>query len=413
MTQTRSGAAASTAGPARTPGTSGDGAVLRARDHGFPFDGQPGPQNSITDVPGVEVGYTTLVEGDDVRSGVTAIHPRGRANPKAPVIAGFHSQNGQGEMTGMHWVQESGTFSGPVVLTSTHSVGAGHTGVCQWMKERHPDVAEGWLLPVVAETWDGYLNDLNGGHITPDLVRDALDSASSGPVAEGGVGGGTGMTCYGYKGGSGISSRQVAYGGQTYHVAVFVQANFGSREELTICGVPVGRHLLDDNPAEVFFTIPAAGSILVIIATDAPMLSDQCRALARRATYGLARTGSTGDHFSGDLFLAFSTANSGAVSAEDDALRGRLPERLDSVEVVPWGHMDPFNTAVTHATEEAIVNALVAGQEMVGNQGRRIPKMPIERVQAMVHPVVKVRGEILAQHSTAADTAAGQTGRAR
>jgi L-aminopeptidase/D-esterase-like protein len=368
----------------------------RARALGIPFEGTPGPWNAITDVPGVEVGHVTLIEGEDVRTGITAIHPRGRAEPADPCVAGFHSQNGQGEMTGVHWVQESGTFSGPIALTSTHAIGTAHNAIVRWTARHHPQIADGWLLPVVAETWDGYVHDINGGHLTEEHAVEAFQRAASGPLEEGSVGGGTGMVCYGFKGGFGTASRTVAYAGDTFTVGVAVQANFGARPDLTIAGIPLGQALADDNPVERFFAIPAAGSVLVIVATDAPLLPDQCRALARRVTAGLSRTGSSGDHFSGDLFLAFSVANAGAITPEDDALRNTATQRYDQLRFIPWGYQDPLNKAVAEATEEAVLDAIVANDEMVGYRGRRVPGLPRERVQALIGPVLAVRDATLA-----------------
>jgi D-aminopeptidase len=367
----------------------------RARALGIPFEGTPGRWNAITDVPGVEVGHVTLIQGEGVRTGITAIHPRGRLQPGDPCVAGFHSQNGQGEMTGVHWVQESGSFSGPVAFTSTHAIGVAHNAIVAWTARHHPHLAEGWLLPVVAETWDGYLHDINGRHLTEDRAVDALAQASDGPVEEGAVGGGTGMVCYGYKGGFGTASRILTYAGDTYTVGVAVQANFGARRELAIAGVPLGRALADDNPVERFFAMPAAGSVLVFVATDAPLLPDQCRALARRVTVGLSRTGSSGDHFSGDLFLVCSVANPGAITPEDDALRQRAPTRYDQLRFIPWGYQDPLNQAVVQATEEAVLNAVVCNDQMVGVQGRRVPGFPRERVRGLIAPVLAARDEVL------------------
>lgn len=363
----------------------------RARDLGIPFDGQPGTWNAITDVPGVEVGYRTLVHGDAVRTGVTAIHPRGRGGAGDPCVAGFHAHNGQGEMTGVHWIQESGTLSGPVLLTSTYAIPAAFEGAVRWTGRHHPQASGGWLLPVVAETWDGYLHDVRGFHVGAQDAIVALEDAGSGPLAEGAVGGGTGMICYGYKGGFGTASRTITYAGDDYTVGVAVQANFGARGELTIAGVPLGRALADDNPVERFFAMPAAGSVLVVVATDAPLLPDQCRALARRVTVGLARTGSSGDHFSGDLFLACSVANAGAITPEDDALRSTAPQRYDELRFIPWGYQDPLNRAVTQATEEAVLNAIVANEEMIGYEGRRVPGLPRSRVRALIAPALAAR----------------------
>lgn len=253
----------------------------RARALGIPFAGDTGPWNAITDVPGVEVGYSTLIEGEGVRTGVTAIHPRAAAGAGDPAAAGFHSFNGNGEMTGVSWIRESGTMTGPICITNTHAVGAAHQAICAWTAERHPEVAEAWMLPVVGETWDGYLNDINGGHVTVDVALAALSSATSGPVEEGSVGGGTGMNCYHFKGGSGTASRLVPYADTRYTVGAFVQANFGSRRELRVAGAPVGEALQDDDPMEETYSVPqGAGSVIGIVATDAPPLPDQCRALA-------------------------------------------------------------------------------------------------------------------------------------
>jgi L-aminopeptidase/D-esterase-like protein len=352
----------------------------RARGLRIPFGGIPGSWNAITDVSGVEVGYATLLEGDAVRTGVTAIHPRGRDDAGDPCAAGFHCQNGNGEMTGISWIAESGTLSGPVCITNTHAVGMAHAAVITWTVQRHPQVADAWLLPVVAETWDGYLNDINGGHVTVETGIQALEAATSGPIEEGSVGGGTGMNCYQYKGGSGTASRLVNYAGSTYVIGVFVQANFGARAELVIAGVPLGKALADDNPmAESFAAPPGAGSVIAVVATDAPLLPHQCSALARRVTLGLARTGTTGSHFSGDLFLAFSTAGPGAFTPGFRTLHLR-EGRYDELRFIPWGFLDPFYEATVQATEEAVINALVANEEMIGIHGHRTPALPRDRV---------------------------------
>jgi D-aminopeptidase len=349
------------------------GGKPRARALGIPFAGRPGRWNAITDVPGVEVGYVTLIEGDDVRTGVTAIHPRGAAQAGDPVAAGFHSQNGNGEMTGVSWIAESGTFTGPVAITNTHAVGVAHAGIVAWTFEHHPGVAEFWLLPVAAETWDGYLNDINGHHVTEETVVAALEAARPGPVEEGSVGGGTGMNCYQFKGGSGTASRLV--GGHT--VGVFAQANFGARRELVLAGVPLGDDLADDNPMGEFRPAPpGAGSVIVVVATDAPLFPHQCQALARRVTAGLARTGTSGSHFSGDLFLAFSTANPGAFRP------GPQPRR--QLEFLAWETIDPLYEAVVQATEESVVNALVANEDMTGRDGHRTPALPRTRVAQLL-----------------------------
>ena len=345
----------------------------RARALGLPFAGRPGRWNAITDVPGVEVGYVTLIEGDHVRTGVTAIHPRGPSGTGDPVAAGFHSQNGNGEMTGVSWINESGTFTGPIAITNTHAVGVAHAGIVAWTVRHYPEVAEMWLLPVAAETWDGYLNDINGHHVTEETVIAALQATRSGPVEEGSVGGGTGMNCYEFKGGSGTASRLVPFAGAQYTVGVFVQANFGGRHELVLAGIPLGDDLAADNPmADRAAAPPGAGSVIAVVATDAPLFPHQCQAFARRVTSGLARTGTSGSHFSGDLFLAFSTANPGAFRPDAQTLR--------NLEFVPWEHLDPFFEAVVQATEEAVVNALVANEDMTGRDGHRTPALPRDRV---------------------------------
>jgi D-aminopeptidase len=351
----------------------------RARSLGIPFDGRPGRWNAITDVPGVEVGYTTLIEGDSVRTGVTAIHPRGPAGAGDPVAAGFFSQNGNGEMTGISWIAESGTFSLPIAITNTHAVGIAHAGIVAWTYRHHPELGDDWSLPVAAETWDGYLNDAAGHHVTEEMVVAACEAAASGPLEEGSVGGGTGMNCYEFKGGNGTASRLVEYAGASYTVGVFLQANFGSREELTLAGVPLGKLLADDNPMAAEPAIaPGAGSVIAVVATDAPLLPHQCTAMARRVTLGLARTGTTGSHFSGDLFLAFSTANPGGFSPYDPSTGERRP--YDGLRFIPWGYLNPFFAAVVQGVEEAVANALVANEEMTGRAGRRSPALPRDRV---------------------------------
>jgi D-aminopeptidase len=363
----------------------------RARSLAIPFDGTPGRWNAITDVPGVEVGYATLIAGDSVRTGVTAVHPRGGAGAADPVIAGFFSQNGNGEMTGVSWIQESGTFAGPVAITNTHAVGIAHAAIIEWAVRHHPRMADAWLLPVAAETWDGYLNDINGQHVTQQVVLDALAAAATGPVEEGSVGGGTGMNCYHFKGGSGTASRLVEYRGTGYCVGVFVQANFGSREELTLAGRPVGRLVHAPDPMrETLAAPPGAGSVIAVVGTDAPLIPPQATALARRVALGLARTGTTGSHFSGDLFLAFSTGNPGGITPGAATLfeaagTGQPPDEsgYDHLRFIPWGYLDPFYAAVVQATEEAVANALVANEDMTGRDGRRSPALPRDQVTAL------------------------------
>lgn len=357
--------------------------MTRARAIGVPLTGNPGPHNAITDVPGVEVGYTTLISGESVRTGVTAILPRGRADFDVPCAAGTYSMNGNGEMTGTAWLAETGSLSLPVLITNTHAVGPCHRGVIDWVVRERPDVAGQWLLPVVAETWDGYLNDINAPSVQPEHAIAAIDAARGGPIDEGSVGGGTGMNCYGYKGGTGTASREVAYGADSYTVGALVQANFGSRRELTIAGVHIGHDLAEDNPMEdTEWPTPAgSGSIIVVVGTDAPLLPGQCAALARRVPLGLARTGTTGSHFSGDIFLAFSTANPGALTS-------RFPKSTEAdyetLRFVPWGRINPFFEAVVQSVEEAVLNALMAPTTMIGRNGHRSPALPRERVVTLL-----------------------------
>lgn len=351
----------------------------RARTLGIPFEGQPGPLNAITDVAGIAVGHTTLIAGGDgplvvgqgpIRTGVTAILPRGRDALDDPVFAGVFSLNGNGEMTGTAWIEESGFLEGPVMLTNTHSVGVVRDAVIAWRVAHGPPDQTGfwWSLPVVAETWDGWLNDVNGFHVKPEHAYHALDSAAPGPVAEGSVGGGTGMICYEFKGGIGTASRIVSKSESNagYTVGVLVQANHGRRDQLSIAGVPVGREMPEGARRRDEF-----GSIIIVIATDAPLLPHQCKRLARRAAMGLARTGSVSGNSSGDLFIAFSTANSHAGDAESVRTLAMLPNEKMSV----------LFTATVQATEEAIVNALVAAETMVGRDGHRVEAIPHERLR--------------------------------
>ncbi|MFF2120870.1 P1 family peptidase [Kitasatospora sp. NPDC058184] len=357
----------------------------RARALGLLLDGTPGPANALTDVPGVRIGYTTLVEGEHVRTGVTAVLPRGREGVGTPCAAGWYALNGNGEMTGTTWIEETGALNGPVMVTNTHAVGTVHRGVVDWTAAHRPDLARQWLLPVVAETWDGYLNDINGPHVRAEHAIAAIESAAAGPVEEGCVGGGTGMNCYGFKGGSGTASRVVRYGSADYTVGAFVQANFGDRRELVVCGVPVGRALSADNPMEDddWFAPGGAGSVIVVIGTDAPLLPGQCKALARRVPLGLARTGTSGGHFSGDVFLAFSTANPGALGSSFP--QGEPDDTdYDTLRFIPWGRIDPFYEAVVQAVEEAVLNALVTAEETTGRDGHRSPALPHQRLRELL-----------------------------
>jgi D-aminopeptidase len=363
--------------------------AVRARDLGIPFEGTPGKFNAITDVPGVEVGYTTLISGEGklevgkgpVRTGVTAILPRGHASLNDPVYAGFFSFNGNGEITGTAWIEESGFLDGPVVITNTNSVGVARDAVIAWrIKSGVADKSgHSWSLPVVAETSDWWLNDINGFHVKPQDVWHALDSAHSGALEEGSVGGGTGMICYEFKGGTGTASRVVPVAGlgdhdsdktyRTYTVGALVQANCGRRPELTIAGVPVGKEI----PGEVYKE--QSGSIIIVIATDVPLLPHQLKRLAKRASLGLARTGTISKNSSGDLFIAFSTANAGAEDPEPI---------MHSIETIPNDHMDPIFTAVAQSTEEAIINALVDNQTMTGRDNHRVDALPHNRLRELL-----------------------------
>jgi len=353
----------------------------RARGLGVPFDGLPGRHNAITDVDGVTVGYASRIEGADVRTGVTAICPRGAAGAPWPVAAGVHRQNGNGEMTGVAWIEEAGTLSGPVMITSTHAVGAVHAATVAWQRARHPALRDAWLLPVVAETWDGFLSDGGTGHVSEAMVFAALDGARAGAIEEGAVGGGTGMICYAFKGGSGTASRRVAFGSREHTVGAFVQANFGARAELTVAGVHVGRAVDAHDPFADPGPVPAgSGSVIVVLATDAPLLPGQLTALARRAPLGLARTGTIGSHYSGDLIVAFSTANRDAFGRPGPD-QGDPPPAYASLAFVPWAHMDPLFEAAVEAVEEAVVNALVAGTDMTGREGRWVPALPHDQLR--------------------------------
>ncbi len=353
----------------------------RARDLGIPFDGTPGPLNAITDIAGVTVGFETIIKdlpnGKAVRTGVTAILPRGAASNNQPVFGGWFSLNGNGEMTGTTWVEESGFIEGPIMITNTHSVGAVHEGVIKWRYEHGAADASGywWSLPVVAETWDGYLNDINGFHVRPEHAFAALNSAKSGPVAEGNVGGGTAMICFEYKCGTGTSSRVTAAAGNDYTVGVLVQANFGSRDHLLVAGVPVGKFMRDnmvysdEEPA-----VEETGSIIIIVGTDAPLLPHQLKRLTRRAALGLSRTGSFAGNGSGDIFIAFSSANEQANQASSDIALDALSNE----------DMNPLFIATIQAVEEAIINALVAGREMTGHRGNTVSAIDHERLKSLL-----------------------------
>jgi D-aminopeptidase len=354
---------------------------MRARDLGIVVGtGTPGPHNAITDVAGVLVGHRTIVEGDDVRTGVTVILPdEGRIGQDA-VFAGCHRLNGNGEMTGLEWVRESGMLTTPVGLTNTHSVGVVRDALVAVEAEAREEGAIYWALPVVAETWDGQLNDINGFHVRPEHVRDAIAAAASGPVAEGGVGSGTGMLCHGFKGGIGTASRVVPETSGGHTVGVLVQANHGARRRLAVNGAPVGAAIGPDVvPRPGVPSADAAGSIIVIVATDAPLLPHQCGRLAQRAVLGIARTGGLGEHSSGDLMLAFATGNAVLCSEHLTGLPLTQDVRMLSDEFV-----DAYYAATAEATEEAIVNALVAAETMTGYRGAVAHAIPHDRLLAVL-----------------------------
>jgi len=358
----------------------------RARDLGVPFDGTPGPLNAITDVAGVTVGHTTLISGEGklqvgkgpVRTGVTAVLPRGKDSMNSSVFAGWWSLNGNGEMTGTTWVEESGFLEGPVMITNTHSVGVVRDAVIQWRVSHGAPDASGywWSLPVVAETWDGWLNDTNGFHVKPEDAFHAIDTSSSGPVAEGSVGGGTGMICNSFKGGIGTSSRRFQIkGAGEYTVGVLVQCNYGTKNNLRIAGIPVGREIDAPMPyAQTQFENKDRGSIIVVVATDAPLISTQLKRLARRVSLGLGRDGSISGDGSGDIFIAFSTANSGA-SANDHVV---------DVKMLPNDMLEQVFESTVFATEEAIVNAMVAADTMIGADNHKIIGLPHDQLQAIL-----------------------------
>ena len=350
----------------------------RARDLGVPFDGKPGPLNAITDVKGVEVGHTTLISGEGalkvgtgpVRTGVTAVLPRGK-NIQDQVFAGWFTLNGNGEMTGTTWVEESGFLEGPVMITNTHSVGVVRDAVIAWRVKHGPPDEDSywWSLPVVAETWDGYLNDINGFHVKPEHVFHALDSAHAGPVEEGNVGGGTGMICNEFKGGIGTASRMLSTKQGGYTVGVLVQCNYGRRDQLRIAGVPVGREIPEQRIWK-----EDVGSIITVVATDAPLIPSQLRRLAKRVSLGLGRNGSYSGNGSGDIFIAFSTANSGAAASKG----------LQHLTMLPNDQIDPLFLATVQATEEAVINAMVAAQTMTGINNRTVIALPHDRLREVL-----------------------------
>jgi D-aminopeptidase len=361
----------------------------RARDLGVPFEGTPGRLNAITDVPGVEVGATTLIRGDGplkvgegpVRTGVTVVFPRGK-HSSDNVYAGWFSLNGNGEMTGTTWLEEAGLLKGPVAITNTHSVGVVRDSVIEWAFKQNLMKADEWSLPVVAETWDGWLNDINGFHVKQADVFAALDSAKAGSVSEGNTGGGTGMICYGFKGGTGTASRVLSAENGGYTVGVLVQCNCGRRPQLTIAGVPVGKEITGAEPYAQASepALPGSeqkgdvGSIIIVVATDAPLLPHQLKRIARRASLGVARTGSISGNGSGDIFIAFSTANPHADDGSDP----------NTVKTVTTERISPLFEATVEATEEAIVNAMVGAKTMTGINGRTVMALPHEKLQQVL-----------------------------
>jgi D-aminopeptidase len=381
-------------------------AQVRARELGIPQNGATGPLNAITDVAGVEVGMITLIRGDGktiagkgpVRTGVTAILPRGKGSG-VPVFAGWFTLNGNGEMTGTTWIDESGWLGGPVMITNTLSIGAVHHGTIQWTVKHHPDWD--WSLPVVAETWDGGLNDISGQHVTPEHAMLAIDSARGGAVREGNVGGGTGMVCNEFKGGTGTSSRRITVGARAYTVGVLVQCNYGRRARLEVAGVPVGREIPDLLPCKV--PLPDGsygrpdreaepcgaqgksgeeqGSIIVVVATDAPLLSSQLKRVAKRASLGIGRMGGVGGDSSGDIFIAFSTANTAAASDTG----------LVTATFIPNSTINPVFEATVDATSEAILNAKLAAETMTGADGYRVYALPHDRLLAALRKYGRVK----------------------
>lgn len=338
---------------------------MAGRSIGLKFTGNPGKYNAITDVPGVEVGYTTIIEGEGelevgkgpIRTGVTAVLPRGKQNELKPIWAGTYALNGNGEMTGTHWINDGGYFLSPICITNTHAIGTAHQATVRWMIEQYKEQYHNqhlWSMPVIAETYDGILNDINGLHIKEEHVLNAFNSAKSGEIAEGNVGGGTGMICYEFKGGTGTSSRKITMDGKEYHIGTLVQANYGKRDWLQIMGVPVGKHLKEEklhNPDN-----KEMGSIIVVIGTDLPMLPHQLKRLAKRAAIGISRTGSPGGNSSGDIFLAFSTANEMGILHTNDVTL--------NMDFINDEHFDMIYEQTVHAIDESVVNAMIAAESM-------------------------------------------------
>ena len=370
---------------------------MRARDLGIRIgQGTPGPLNAITDVAGLTVGQTTLIHGDGplvvgsgpVRTGVTVVCPRGAADRRGPVFAGCHRLNGNGELTGLEWIRESGMLTGPVAITNTHSVGVVRDAlVAASLEDRDPSQAH-WSLPVVGETYDGLLNDMNGFHVTAEHLHAALAAASGGPVAEGTVGGGTGMICHEFKGGIGTASRVIDPIAGGWTVGVLVQANYGKRDWLRVDGVRVGEAIPTSEVPSPYDQVarskslpPGSGSIIVVVATDAPLLPHQCERLAQRAGLGIARAGGTGGHTSGDLFIAFATGNRLPLGTDDEDPLGLGTYTVQAVGDIA---IDRLFDAVIESTEEAIINALVAAQTVVGRDGITAHAIPHDRLREVM-----------------------------
>jgi len=351
------------------------GGKRRARGLGLLLPGRPGQHNAITDVEGVEVGYTTLIEGDGIRTGVTGILPRGRYGADTPCMAGTYSLNGNGEMTGTIWIEEAGELQTPITITNTASCGVTRDATLRWLVENDIGTGQDWSLPVAAETYDGELNDINGFHVSVAHTMSALDNAAPGPLEMGSVGGGTGMTTYEFKAGSASASQVVDLGSARYTVGTFVQSNFGLRPELTIMGVPVGRELTGGE-----FRSKGAGSIITIVATDAPLLPHQCKRLARRVPLGLARTGTIGHNSSGDIFLAFSTANKQALQSGG----------IRHLEALADSELDALFQAVVETVEEAVLDSMIANETMVGRGGLIVRALP----QADLLDLLKKAGKV-------------------
>ncbi|MEJ0029859.1 MAG: P1 family peptidase [Bacteroidota bacterium] len=365
----------------------------RAREVGIPFEGTPGKNNAITDVPGVEVGYTTIISGQGknvigkgpVRTGVTAILPRGKTNN--PVYANWYTLNGNGEMTGTTWVTESGFLETPIMITNTNSVGVVRDAVLKWFVDKHWYKEDFWYTyPIVAETYDGFLNDIYGFHVTQQHAFDALNSATSGKIKEGNVGGGTGMMCLGFKGGTGTASRMISINDKSYTLGVLVQSNFGSRQGLTIAGVPMWNDLKDTLKTE--FKLPPQsyrqegdGSIIVVVATDAPLLPHQLKRIAQRVSLGIGIVGGRGTNGSGDIFIAFSTANTNAFNRKDNT----------TVEQISNDVINPLFDATVQSVEEAIINAMCAAETMEGINGNKAYALPAQKVMQVLKKYGRVK----------------------